>query len=937
MTDPSKNKIKAYPSDSVFVKSVRIIGSVFVVISIIISGLYLRFSWNKYEDKASDEAVTLAQSLETLLRPDHIAQLSGTTEDLENPEYITTKQNLSQLVQTTDEIEIAYLMGIRDGNAVFLVDSEFPDSHGYSPPGQVYEEAKEVEQEVFRTGESVMTGPATDRRGTWYTALVPVKDPASGQVIAVFGLDYPDHEWNRVLWNQILPDMVTALLFIFFMIALYRAAYHYFKLKALSEREALDKVLYLSVFEQAPAGIAIVNDKRFVSHSEFGNANMNPMFEKILGRTSQELANINWLDITHPDDLSADLEKFEQFKAGKIDGYSMQKRFLKPDGTYVWTYMKITHLLDRLRDNPLHLFMLYDISTEKEVEDSLRESERSKSVLLSNLPGMAYRCSHDPDRTMQFVSAGCYDLTGYAPENFINNKKLSFNDVTLPEYRDYIWNEWGRVLDEKQTCRLEYEIMTAGVERKWVLEIGKGIFNERGEAEALEGIILDITGRKKMENELTYINEHDRYTGLYSRNYLDTLMMKDHKEHLPFKRGFIIINMSTVQALSMTYGFNYTQELIKKSAEVLNQYSTENRILTRSFENRFVYYIRDYKGKDELMEFSRHIADALKPMLASERIGAGIGIFEIDPDKELDLNQLSKKVLITSEMAIAKEDNEIRICYYDDNIEKQIERDEVIKRELANIAENEDDRSLYLQYQPILDLKTNKICGFEALARMKTEELGQISPMTFIPIAEKTKLIIPIGWQIMRQAFRFMNKLKSLGYDETYVAINVSTIQIMKGGFTDKLFEMINEMQVNPENIGIEITESAFSLGYDDINKIMAQLRNKGLSVAIDDFGTGYSSLSRERELNIDCVKIDKYFIDKILTISYNNAITSDIISIAHKLGHYTVAEGIEYEEQKQYLLDNGCDRIQGYLIGKPLDEEAAIKRLENQANTNME
>lgn len=899
----------------------------------ITSGLYLYFSWDKYEIKAFDDAVSLAQSLETLLRPDHVAALSGTAEDLDNPEYIITKNNLSQLVQATEEIEFAYLMGIRDGKLVFLVDSEFPDSPGYSPPGQVYEEARDVAPEVFRTGESIMQGPKTDRWGTWYSALVPVRDPASGQIIALFGLDYPEHEWNLVLWKQIIPDVIIGLLFVLFIIALSRAVYHYCRLKALGDKEAMDKALYHSVFEQAPAGIAIVNDKIFVSHSEFGTANMNPMFEKILGRTSRELANINWMDITHPDDLAADLEKFEQFKSGEIDGYSMQKRFLKPDGTYVWTNMKITHFLDNLRDNPMHLCLLYDISAEKEVEESLSESERSKSVLLSNLPGMAYRCRHEPDWPMQFVSAGCYDLTGYAPESFINNRDLSFNDVTSPEYRDYIWNEWQRVLDEKKTFRLEYEIITATGERKWVLEIGKGIFNESGEAEELEGIILDITNRKKVENELTYITEHDSYTGLHSRNYLDALLMKDHKEHLPFKRGFISINMSTMQALSMTYGFNYTQEIIKKAAEILNQFSTESRILTRSFENRFVYYIKDYKGIEELVKFSRQLADALRPILAAERIGAGIGIFEIDPDEELDLNQLSKKVLITSEKAIALEDNEIGICCYDDAVKNQIEREDAIKQALTHITANEEDRSLYLQYQPILDLKTNKICGFEALARLKTEELGQVPPMTFIPIAEKTKLIIPIGWNIVRQAFRFLNKLQSLGYDKTYVAINVSTIQLMKVGFTSKLFDLINEMQVNPENISIEITESAFAIGYDAINRIMAQLRNNGLSVAIDDFGTGYSSLSRERELNVDCIKIDKYFIDKILTICHDNAITSDIISIAHKLGHYTVAEGIEYEEQRQYLLDHGCDRIQGYLIGKPLDEEVAINLLEKYNN----
>ncbi len=132
-------------------------------------------------------------------------------------------------------------------------------------------------------------------------------------------------------------------------------------------------------------------------------------------------------------------------------------------------------------------------------------------------------------------------------------------------------------------------------------------------------------------------------------------------------------------------------------------------------------------------------------------------------------------------------------------------------------------------------------------------------------------------------------------------------------------------MQVNPKNIGIEITESVFSSDYERMNHIMEKLRASGLHIAIDDFGTGYSSLARERELKVDCLKIDKYFVDKLLDIDLSKAITSDVISMAHKLGHCTIAEGVEDERQLLYLKKHGCDKIQGYLISKPLDEQAAI------------
>jgi len=126
----------------------------------------------------------------------------------------------------------------------------------------------------------------------------------------------------------------------------------------------------------------------------------------------------------------------------------------------------------------------------------------------------------------------------------------------------------------------------------------------------------------------------------------------------------------------------------------------------------------------------------------------------------------------------------------------------------------------------------------------------------------------------------------------------------------------------------VEITESIFEDNYDDINNIIQKLRDAGIHIAIDDFGTGYSSLAREEELKVDCLKIDKYFVDKLLDTDLNKAITSDIISMAHKLGHCAIAEGVEHESQLQYLKEHDCDRIQGYLFSKPLDEEDAFKFL---------
>ena len=919
---------KSSSSGNLHIRQNLIHGIILTVLVLSVIALHLRFSWNRYNEAASSEAIMLAESVQALLPHQHIAELSGSEEDTAKHEYIATKLSLSELVNTTNPIRFAYLMSQRNGDIIILADSEPPDSPDYSPPGQLYEEADETLRSIFISAKTELTGPTSDRWGTWMSVLVPIKDPANGKVIAVFGVDYSASEWYARLKERMIPDLVIVLSLLVLFFVLLRFWSQNSTLKEMGKKLALNEALYRSVFDQAPTGIAIINDKSFVSRSEYIHLNINPMFERIIGWKSSELMKIEWTEITHPEDLSADLEKFDQFKAGKIDGYSIEKRFLRPDGSSVWTNMKISHLLGGPEMQPLHLCLLEDISTRKAAEESLSESERSKAVLLSHIPGMAYRCNYDPEWTMQYVSDGCLELTGYSPESLIKNRDISFNDLITPEYRGLLLKEWERTLPERLPFKYEYEITTFDGKRKWVLELAEGIFSEQGEVEALEGIIIDISERKEFENILRYNNDHDRWTNLYNRNYMEKMLTNDAIMHTEENKALMCVNLSAVQSLTTAYGFNYTQVLIKKISDSLKKYCTEKRTLFHPHENRFVFFLKDYKDKNELLEFSDAIIKTLDFFLSPERVGAGVGVVEIDKDNELSADQLLKKLLISSEKALNIQGNDFNVYFYDSETEKEIVREQIIKSELTMIADNDSDGGLYLQYQPILDLRSNRISGFEALARLQSDKLGLVPPLEFIPIAEKTRLIIPIGKKIILHAFGFINRLKEAGHGDMNVSINVSATQLLANDFTEDLFKMIDEMHVSPENIGIEITESVFSSDYGEINCILGNLKEKGICIEIDDFGTGYSSLAREQELNVDCLKIDKYFIDKLLEVDSDNAITAEIISIAHKMGHFVIAEGVEHEEQKEYLLKNGCEKIQGYLIARPLDEDEAIKLL---------
>ena len=683
--------------------------------------------------------------------------------------------------------------------------------------------------------------------------------------------------------------------------------------------------VFNAIFWQAPIGIAISHGIECLKEGEQDSFRINPTFESITGWKKEELQRIGWASITHPDDLAEDQRQFQLLKAGKISRYSMDKRYIRPDGSIVWVYMVVSSLSFSYSGLLTHICLVQDLSERKVIEQHLRESERSKAVLLANLPGMAYRCRYDSDWTMQYVSEGCHALTGYHAESLLENKDVSFNDLIVCAYRNKIYRKWVQAVEKHIPFRHEYEITTQQGKRKWVWEVGQAVYRDDGSPEALEGIILDISDRKSMELKLAYHDEHDIVTGLFNRKYLEKVLLHEIQSNDKIPCALISINLSTLHAKSITYGHQYSQDLMKKLANALHILCTENLSLSIAHEYRFVFFNRGYQKRAMLLDLCHRIETILTTVLSLEQVQWGFGILEIDRSKDNSVEQLLRNLLVASERALSLVDQDASPCFFDKHMEEQINREQAITQSLQNIISLRDIDALHLHFQPIMDLQNNTIVGFEALSRLQTKKLGMVSPLEFIPIAEKTKMIIPLGELIMKKAFSFMMKLQQEEYTDLYVSINISAIQLLKPEFTKNLLHTIQTMGVDPSFVVLEITESTFSSNYQKINKILGFLQEQGIKIAVDDFGTGYSSLARERELQINTLKIDKFFIDKLLVLSDKESITGDIVSMAHKLGHTVVAEGIEHPKQLAYLRKVGCDMMQGYLLSKPLETNAAL------------
>ena len=346
--------------------------------------------------------------------------------------------------------------------------------------------------------------------------------------------------------------------------------------KELEQKSNENQSLFKTIFEQAPIGIAFVKNKIIMG-------NINPEFEKIMGRSKEELINIDWTSLTHSDDLKENLELYDKFNRGEISGYSLVKRFIRPDGTFVWVYMVISHMeidSDSKYDSQ-HICMIQDISQTISSSEALRESERSKASLLARLPGMEFRCLNDKYWTMNFISDGCFELTGYKKESLLYNSEISYNDVISPEYKKKVMDDWAIALEKHAVYKGEYEITTANESKKWVLEKGQGIYDTNGKVIVLEGLIVDVTERKNQDEKIKYLNNHDPLTGLYNRQFCETEMKRLDEANV-ILTSVIVGDINGLRLVNNAFGYEDGDHLIIQAASCMKKFCRDTDIVART-------------------------------------------------------------------------------------------------------------------------------------------------------------------------------------------------------------------------------------------------------------------------------------------------------------------------------------------------------------------
>ena len=363
---------------------------------------------------------------------------------------------------------------------------------------------------------------------------------------------------------------------------------------------------------------------------------------KILGLTKSEILGKNWITDFIPESHKKELEIWlNNILSGCEDDYlDHENPILCAGGHQRIVTWRNAILKDADGSITGILSSGTDVTELRSAVAALSESERSKSVFISHIPGIAYRCAYDRLWTIEFISDACTSLTGYTPEDLVQNKKLSFNDIICEKYREPVWEEWSRVIREKTLFKYEYEIQRADGETKWVFETGQPIYAADGSVEALEGIIIDIDESKQRYNQILYMNDHDFLTGLYNRRYFEEHKKKmDTKENLPLT--IITADINGVRIINDAFGHKRGDELIVTTANILNRCNMPNAVLARTGGDEFNIIIAN-AGKTEAQKMIGCIREACADYNANIPAGSalinislGYGLKE-NEDKTLD-------------------------------------------------------------------------------------------------------------------------------------------------------------------------------------------------------------------------------------------------------------------------------------------------------------
>lgn len=528
------------------------------------------------------------------------------------------------------------------------------------------------------------------------------------------------------------------------------------------------------------------------------------------------------------------------------------------------------------------------------------------------------------DAEILYVNAALLDILGYDPEDADQLVGQPVWDIYDPVEHARMRN-YRKIRQEGGLVPPIYEVLALS-------KTGESIWIEQhvrmtrwNDAAAIYTTVTDITERKEQEKLIEQHANYDALTGLPNRNlFLDRLRQSlVQQEKSVFTGAVLIIDIDRFKTVNDLFGHDEGDPILQELAERIQAVVDSRDTVSRLGGDEFAVLLTDTEDDWEIERIAQDILLAISAKINAGEdqevvLTASIGISVYPFDGTTETALLKQAEAARNQ---AKSDGGNKFRFFSKQMNERATRALRLEAALRKAIENDD---LEIHIQPIIECVSGTVAGCEALARWNDPELGVVSPAEFIPIAEDTGLIVPLGKQVLKKTCEFFQECNARGYDLNGIGVNISPRQCREDGFVNLVKTILDETGMPPRSLTLEITESVmFDDSQIDPVSLMTAIKTLGVKISLDDFGTGYSSLSYLKRLPIDTLKIDRTFIKDIENDPDDQALVNAIVTMANALSIGVICEGVETRKQNTILLRMGCREIQGFYFGKPMPADA--------------